>query len=314
VSADRSVEHDLTAYLEKVRIVDDPIDGRALVDARPEMEKYVHHHAKSAAMSLAMLRRHIGATEAPRILELGGAPYFFTSLLRRDLDADVTAVNVQAGAWPGESSGVTGGEVVLSVPADGGESNMTVDVRVANIERDPFPFDDDSFDVVLCMEVLEHLGYSPSHMLAESHRVLRPGGRLLITVPNLINIKRTVSMLLNRTSEVPYSGYGIYGRHQREFAPSEVAALLEVCNFDVLELVTLNVWPVYRGSRARALGNIVLNAITSLPIPWSAAKREYILCMAEPIGDPVAAYPSWLYTHRHLYPEPPNGVRKAILD
>jgi hypothetical protein len=45
-----------------------------------------------------------------------------------------------------------------------------------------------------------------------------------------------------------------------------------------------------------------------------AAKREYILCVAEPVGEPVAAYPSWLYTHRHLYPDPPHGVRKAIIE
>lgn len=45
-----------------------------------------------------------------------------------------------------------------------------------------FPFDDDSFDAVLCNQVLEHV-FNPEQFLSEIHRVLKPGGRLLLTVP-----------------------------------------------------------------------------------------------------------------------------------
>ena len=44
------------------------------------------------------------------------------------------------------------------------------------------PFEDASFDTVLCTEVLEHLP-EPSVVLGEIARVLKPGGRLLATVP-----------------------------------------------------------------------------------------------------------------------------------
>lgn len=44
------------------------------------------------------------------------------------------------------------------------------------------PFPDDSFDHVLCTEVLEH-AEDPVGLLAEIHRVLRPGGTLALTVP-----------------------------------------------------------------------------------------------------------------------------------
>jgi SAM-dependent methyltransferase len=234
--------------------------------------------------------------------------------MNREFGADLTAVNVQAGAWPGEDSDVESGDVILEWPVKAGSERFSIDVRVANVERDALGFEAGEFDVALCMEVLEHLGYSPSHMFAEIHRALKPGGLLLVTVPNLINIKRTVSMVFNRTSEVPYSGYGIYGRHQREFAPSEVVRLLEACNYEVLELVTANVWPEFRGSRLTGLANMALNGLTSIPWRFAADKREYILCAARPIGEPVAAYPGWLYTHRHLYPDPPHGIRKVVLD
>lgn len=46
------------------------------------------------------------------------------------------------------------------------------------------PLADASIDTVLLLEVLEHLRY-PAQALAEITRVLRPGGRLLLTVPFL---------------------------------------------------------------------------------------------------------------------------------
>ncbi|KKQ77576.1 MAG: Methyltransferase type 11 [Parcubacteria group bacterium GW2011_GWC1_38_6] len=49
------------------------------------------------------------------------------------------------------------------------------------------PFDDSSFDIVLCMVVLEHLE-DPKKAIAEMLRVLRPGGKILISVPFLFPI------------------------------------------------------------------------------------------------------------------------------
>ncbi|MBI5560852.1 MAG: methyltransferase domain-containing protein [Deltaproteobacteria bacterium] len=47
---------------------------------------------------------------------------------------------------------------------------------------DTLPFQDESFDMVTMMAVLEHLEY-PESVMVEIHRVLKQGGRLLMTVP-----------------------------------------------------------------------------------------------------------------------------------
>lgn len=47
-----------------------------------------------------------------------------------------------------------------------------------------FPLASDHYAAVLCSQVLEH-SFSPEQLLAECHRVLRPGGALLLTVPFL---------------------------------------------------------------------------------------------------------------------------------
>src|SRR5207244_1525396 len=47
---------------------------------------------------------------------------------------------------------------------------------------DCLPFEDSSFDCVICTEVLEHCR-EPSAVLREIHRTLKPGGRLFLTTP-----------------------------------------------------------------------------------------------------------------------------------
>ena len=59
------------------------------------------------------------------------------------------------------------------------------------------PYDDASFDRALCLDVLEHLSFEDQpRALAELHRVLRPGGELLVSVPNLAHLQSRVHFLL----------------------------------------------------------------------------------------------------------------------
>lgn len=49
------------------------------------------------------------------------------------------------------------------------------------------PFESESFDVVLCLSVLEHLE-TPQKAIEEMKRVLKPGGRIIVSVPFLFPI------------------------------------------------------------------------------------------------------------------------------
>lgn len=46
----------------------------------------------------------------------------------------------------------------------------------------PLPFEDNTFDYILCMDVLEHLEYIP--VLKDLHRILKPSGTIKIQVPH----------------------------------------------------------------------------------------------------------------------------------
>jgi len=63
------------------------------------------------------------------------------------------------------------------------------------------PFRDHSFDLMHAGEVLEHL-FDPLALLRELHRVTRPGGRLIGTVPNVANLADRLRLLLGRAPAV----------------------------------------------------------------------------------------------------------------
>jgi SAM-dependent methyltransferase len=70
-----------------------------------------------------------------------------------------------------------------------------VTVDVANLDSDPLPYSDASFDLITCTEVIEHLEHYRA-ALREIARVLRPGGVLIVTTPNVLNLRSRLRYLL----------------------------------------------------------------------------------------------------------------------
>lgn len=70
-----------------------------------------------------------------------------------------------------------------------------VRVEIADLNNQPLPFTDESFDLITCTEVIEHLEHYRS-TLRDIHRVLAPGGTLIITTPNILNLKSRIRFLI----------------------------------------------------------------------------------------------------------------------
>ncbi len=110
-----------------------------------------------------------------------------------------------------------------------------------DIMTSSLPFADNNFDMVLFSNVLEHLHGSPKFPLTEMVRVLRPGGVLLLAVPNIANLRWRINLLFGRSPlgalDAWYFSDPFYG-HIREYTPAEVETIIRW-----LDLTLIGTWP-----------------------------------------------------------------------
>jgi SAM-dependent methyltransferase len=113
-------------------------------------------------------------------------------------------------------------------------------------DLDPWPgLSDGSMDAVVFGEVFEHLLNHPVGLLKQIHRLLRPGGLLLMTTPNPSTLVNAVRVLLDRNSmwgtddfacDPKFLGGAIIDKgeiHYREYSSSELRKFLTLAGFQV---------------------------------------------------------------------------------
>ncbi len=129
-----------------------------------------------------------------------------------------------------------------SVESECGEK-FECEIDLFDAEKDAFPYADEYFSTVLCCELLEHLAADPLHMMAEINRVLKPGGHLVLSTPNLASLRSLAGILQGFHPQL-FSAYirprnGVVdARHAREYMPGELSKLLEGAGFEVTLLET----------------------------------------------------------------------------
>jgi SAM-dependent methyltransferase len=170
-----------------------------------------------------------------RILDVGiFPPFVFQTLVKASLP-DSTIF----GVWEGAAYRF---EITSLFPT---HPPLNIELRSANIETDELPFDEAEFDVVLGLEILEHLAIDPLFFLQEVARVLKPDGLLVLSTPNIAS-HRSVAKILRNEAPYVFGIYvptgGVYGRHNREYTVYEVDKLGKAAGFRTERLVTADVY------------------------------------------------------------------------
>jgi len=110
----------------------------------------------------------------------------------------------------------------------------------ADLETDRWPIEDSKADAIVLTEVIEHLYVDPLHALLEANRVLKPGGVLLISTPNLLSLRNRMNFLrgeMARVIQPPFLAFLQKSRlghigHVRLYAPSELQEMLSALGFE----------------------------------------------------------------------------------
>jgi SAM-dependent methyltransferase len=163
-----------------------------------------------------------------RVLDLGcGAGRFVAAL--REAGAEPIGVEIAQAALDRAARNASGADLRLVEP-DGS-----------------LPLDHASVDVVWCSEVLEHVT-DTAHVLLEVRRVLRPGGRLLVTVPFHGRVKGALLALLRFDAH-----FDPLGQHLRFYTAGSLSETLRHAGFEDVDVRAWGGPPLLRtGLRASA--------------------------------------------------------------
>src|SRR5579862_7519570 len=179
------------------------------------------------------------------------------------------------------------------VSADGETFDCAIDLF--NAEKDAFPYPDGHFSTVLCCELIEHLTEDPMHMMSETNRVVKPGGHLVLTTPNIASLRGIAAVLVGLHPGIftayirPRTDGEVEARHNREYAPVEIQRLLENSGFTV----TLTETGPFRQT-PRPEEGWVLNLLEQFDLPREL-RGDDIYIVGRKTGGVRERYPDWLY-------------------
>lgn len=109
-------------------------------------------------------------------------------------------------------------------------------IKNCNLEKESISFSDQSFDIVLLAETLEHFNFHPKKVFNEIARVLKPNGELIITTPNFLRSNNRLKCIMGKSINFDIREDYTPGTHYREYSVAEIEYLLNIAGLKMKKL------------------------------------------------------------------------------
>jgi SAM-dependent methyltransferase len=148
----------------------------------------------------------------------------------------------------------------------------------ADLDRPPYPVEDATADLVLAVEVIEHLE-NPRAFMRELVRMAKPGGRVVVTTPNQLNLSSKTMLVMCNQFHAFREAPGMYPTHITALLEEDLRRIANECGLAEIEIrytdhgripFTTRHWP--RAFRGRAFSdNILVTGVRKSASPKASA-------------------------------------------
>lgn len=194
---------------------------------------YAKQHCNRLAHDLNYLLSEFPNPKGIRVLELGSVPLILTTAIQRH-GYEITGLDIDPKRFE------------TSI-----KSNK-LHIEKGQLGGDMLPFENDYFDVLILNEVFEHLNTNLIDVFDELKRVMKTGGKLFLSTPNLKSMVGIRNFMFRSKSysccgeiydeHLKFRNYGHMG-HVREYTPREVTIFLEKMGFEIDTLIYRGKYP-----------------------------------------------------------------------
>ena len=259
-------------YLSSFCLEDAPKEGK---------NNYLRESFRRFLYTLSIIPKGKG-----KLLEIGANPYFMTLLLKRFTECDIHCSNFIGYELPEESAQFLTNEK---------NERFEIKFHNFNIEDEAITYGEKTFDVILFCEVIEHLTKDPLRALLNIKKMLKPNGYLLLTTPNVSRLENVIKMIAGINIYDPYSGYGVYGRHNREYHRHELNILLRHAGFEIEVMFASDVHRTANYNLLKRPAIWLIKACTGLLKNRKFDLGQYIFVRAKNVREAGTKKHKWLY-------------------